>query len=80
MDTKCIQMKEGCTHLRCVVSEPVVGLSEVVENDLVTIVALGREDDRWTGISLGRDPRAMECVVGQDEANEKDDTGGDLRH
>jgi hypothetical protein len=45
-------MLEMSVYFGCVVSEPVVGLSEVIENNLVTIVALGRENDRRTRVGL----------------------------
>ena len=62
----------------CVVSQPIVGLSEVVEDDLVTIVRLSRQHNRRARVSLRGHPCAVECVARQQEAHEENHTGRNL--
>jgi hypothetical protein len=61
-----------------VVSQPIVGLSEIVEDDLVTIVRLSRQYNRGARVSLRGHPCAVECIARQQEAHEENHTGRNL--
>ncbi len=54
--------------LRCILPEPIVGLSEIVYDVLAPVWVLRSKYDRRRGIGIGRDPRAM-----HDEENKHSD-------
>ena len=59
-------------------SQPVIRLSEVIEDDASAIVAASRQNDRWTRIRLRRHPRAVERVHDQEDGHNQDNTRRNL--
>lgn len=67
------------TDLRRVVAEPVVGLSEVIENDATPIASAGRQDNRRRGVSFAGDPGRVEGVSNEEEGHDQNHPTGNLR-
>lgn len=64
--------------LGSVVSEPVIRLSEIVEDDAAAVASAGREHDGGGGIRLTRHPRRVEGVRDQEESHDQDHSTGNL--
>ena len=60
------------SYLRCVVSQPIVRLSEIIKDDATAITSACREHNGRTGVGLGCDPGTVEGV--------HDEEGGDNQH
>lgn len=84
-------MKEACgtclkgteerraADLGSVVSEPVISLSEIVEDDAAAVAPASREHDGGGGICLAGHPRRVEGVRDQEESHDQDHSTGDLQ-
>lgn len=55
------------TDLRCVVSEPVIRLSEVIEDDATAVTTAGGEHDGWGRVRLTGHPGGVEGVCDEEE-------------
>ena len=78
----CLHPAWGCTlhgaHLRGVVAQPVVSLSEVVEDDAAAVSAAGRQHDGGGGVRLAGHPGGVEGVGDQEEGHDQDHPTGHL--
>lgn len=55
------------TDLRCVVSEPVISLSEVIEDDAAAVTTAGGQHDWGGGVRLTGHPGGVESVCDKEE-------------
>lgn len=71
----------GCAaDLGGVVSEPVVSLSEIVEDDAAAVTTASREHNGGRGVGLARHPGRVEGVRDQEESHDQDHSAGDLQN
>lgn len=61
-----------------VVAQPVVGLSEVVEDDAAAVSSAGRQHDGGGGVSLAGHPGGVEGVCDEEEGHDQDHPAGNL--
>lgn len=66
------------TDLRSVVAEPVVSLSEVVENDAAAVASTSRQDDWGGGVGFAGHPGGMESVRDEEEGHDQNHPTGNL--
>lgn len=59
-------------------SEPVVGLPEVIKDDPRAVVGPRREHDGGRAVSLAGHPRAVEGVRHQEQGHHRHESAGDL--
>lgn len=59
-------------------SEPVIRLSEIVEDDAAAVASASREHDGGRGIGLARHPGRVEGVRDQEESHDQDHSAGNL--
>lgn len=59
-------------------AEPVVGLSEVVEDDAAAVAAAGRQDDRGGGVGFAGHPGRVEGVCNEEEGHDQNHPTGNL--
>ena len=67
------------SYLRRIHSQPIVCLSEVIEDNAPTITLTSRQHNRWRAVRLRRHPCAMPRVAQQHAAQNAHNHGGDLR-
>lgn len=60
-------------------SEPVISLSEIVEDDSAAVSSAGREHDGGGGVGLAGHPRGVEGVCDQEESHDQDHSTGNLQ-
>lgn len=68
----------GMTDLRSVVAEPVVGLSEVIEDDAAAVTSAGRQDNRRGGVGFAGHPGRVEGVCNEEEGHDQNHPTGNL--
>lgn len=68
----------GLTDLRCVVAEPVVGLSEVIKDDAAAVASTGWQDNRWRGVGFAGHPGRVEGVRDEEESHYQNHPTGNL--
>lgn len=67
------------TDLWCVVSEPVIRLSEVIEDNATAITTAGREHNRRGGVRLAGHPGGVEGVCDEEERHNQNHPTRHLR-
>ena len=67
-------------YLRRVVSQPVVRLPEIIEDDAAAVPSACGQDDGGTGVGLRRDPGAVEGVHDEEGRDDQHHTVGNLPH
>lgn len=66
-------------YLWCVVPQPVISFSEIIEDDPAAIPTAGRENDGGGGIGLTGHPGGVEGVGDQEERHDQDHAAGNLQ-
>lgn len=59
-------------------AQPVVGLSEVIEDDAAAVTAAGRQDDGGGGVSFAGHPGRVEGVCDEEEGHDQNHPTGNL--
>ena len=59
-------------------SEPIVRLSEVIEDDAAAITSTGRQDDGGRGVSFTGHPGGVEGVRDEEEGHDQNHPTGNL--
>lgn len=66
------------TDLRSVVAEPVVSLSEVIEDDAAAVASTGRQDNWGRRVSFTGDPGRVKGVCDEEEGHDQNHPTGNL--
>lgn len=67
------------TDLRCVVSEPVISLSEVIKDDATAVTTASGEHNGGGGVSLAGHPGGVESVCDEEERHDQNHPTRHLR-
>lgn len=59
------------TDLWCVVSEPIISLSEVIKDDAAAVAPAGRQHDGWGGVCFTGHPGGVESVCDEEESHDQ---------